>query len=34
VSFKLYKNDNVECTALGTLTLDPGYQQEVAARFS
>jgi hypothetical protein len=30
---KLYKNDEVECSALGTLTLEPGHQQEVAAKF-
>ncbi len=33
VSFKLYKNDTVECTALGTQNLDPGHQQEVTAAF-
>ncbi|HWA86885.1 MAG TPA: hypothetical protein VG710_11725 [Opitutus sp.] len=33
VKFKLFKNDETECTALGTLTLDPGYQQEVTAKF-
>ena len=33
VACKLYKNDETECTALGTLTLDPGHQQEVAAKF-
>lgn len=33
VQFKLYKNDDVECAALGTMTLEPGHQQEVAARF-
>jgi hypothetical protein len=33
VSFKLYKNDDVECTALGVNSLDSGYQQEVAAKF-
>jgi hypothetical protein len=33
IKFKLYKNDEIECTALGTLTLDPGYQQEVTAKF-
>lgn len=30
---KLYKNDELECSALGTLTLDPGHQQEVTAKF-
>ena len=33
VKFKLYKNDDVECTALGPQTLDPGQQQEVTAAF-
>ncbi len=33
ISFKLYKNDDTECAALGTLTLDPGHQQEVTAKF-
>jgi len=33
VACKLYKNDETECTALGTLTLDPGHQQEVSAKF-
>ena len=33
VQFKLYKNDEVECTALGQLSVDPGYQQEVIAAF-
>ncbi|WP_414663358.1 hypothetical protein [Horticoccus sp. 23ND18S-11] len=33
VQFKLYKNDEVECAALGTQSLDPGYQQEVTAGF-
>ena len=33
VKFKLYKNDDLECTALGTQTLDPGQQQEVTATF-
>lgn len=33
VEFKLYKNDDVECTALGTQTVDAGYQQEVTASF-
>ncbi len=30
---KLYKNDEQECTSLGTLTLAPGHQQEVRASF-
>ena len=33
VTFKLYKNDDVECPGLGALTLDAGYQQEVTAKF-
>jgi len=33
VKFKLYKNDEFECAALGALALDPGYQQEVTAKF-
>lgn len=33
LQFKLYKNDDLECTALGTITLEPGHQQEVSARF-
>jgi Na+-transporting NADH:ubiquinone oxidoreductase subunit NqrC len=33
VKFKLYKNDETECAALGTRTLDSGHQQEVTATF-
>jgi hypothetical protein len=33
IEFKLLKNDEIECTTLGTLKLDPGYQQEVTAKF-
>jgi hypothetical protein len=33
VQFKLYKNDDVECAALGAQTLDPGHQQELTATF-
>jgi hypothetical protein len=33
ISFKLYKNDQVECPGLGTLVLQPGHQQEVTAKF-
>jgi hypothetical protein len=33
VKFKIYKNDEAECTALGTQAVDPGYQQEVTAGF-
>lgn len=33
VQFKLYKNDDTECTALGSQSLEPGHQQEVTAAF-
>ncbi len=33
VQFKLYKNDDIECTALGAQSLDPGHQQELTAEF-
>jgi hypothetical protein len=33
VLFKLYKNDDTECTALGHRSLDSGQQQEVTATF-
>jgi hypothetical protein len=33
VHFKLYKNDDAECTALGLQSLDPGHQQELTAAF-
>jgi len=33
LSLKLYKNDEYECTALGTLALQPGHQHEVTASF-
>ena len=33
VKFKLYKNDEVECTALGRQSLDPGHQLEITATF-
>lgn len=33
VKAKLYKNDETECTALGTLTVEPGQQTEVTAAF-
>jgi hypothetical protein len=33
ITARLYKNDEQECTSLGTLTLDPGHQQEVRASF-
>jgi hypothetical protein len=33
ITFKLYKNDEVECTALGKRSVEPGAQQEVTASF-
>jgi hypothetical protein len=30
---RLYKNDEIECTVLGELTLEPGHQAEVTATF-
>ncbi len=33
VRFKLYKNDEAECTTLGTQALDPGHQHEMTAAF-
>jgi hypothetical protein len=33
VKYKLYKNDEIECTALGIQTVDPAHQQEVTATF-
>ncbi|MBL9212844.1 MAG: hypothetical protein JNL92_20450 [Opitutaceae bacterium] len=33
VRFKLYKNDAVECAALGEQSVEPGHQQEVTAAF-
>jgi hypothetical protein len=33
VKFKLYKNDDMECAALGNQTLDSGHQQEITATF-
>lgn len=33
VRFKLYKNDEVECAALGAQSLAPGHQHEVTAAF-
>lgn len=33
VTVRLYKNDQVECLGLGTLTLQPGHQHEVNAGF-
>ena len=33
VKFKLYKNDELECTALGSQSLNPEHQQEITATF-
>jgi hypothetical protein len=33
IEFKLYKNDDLECSALGSQLLEPGLQQEVTAVF-
>jgi hypothetical protein len=33
VKFKLYKNDEAECTALGERSVDPGAQQDLTAAF-
>lgn len=33
IRFRLYKNDELECSALGEQVLDPGYLQEVTASF-
>ena len=33
VSLKLYKNDEVECTAVGEVLLQPGDHREVSATF-
>jgi hypothetical protein len=33
IRVKLYKNDQNECSALGEITLEPGYQAEVTANF-
>ena len=33
VQFKLYKNDELECAALGAQSIEPGHQQEVTAAF-
>lgn len=30
---RLYKNDQIECTALGEITLEPGHHHEVSATF-
>ena len=33
VKFKLYKNDEIECTALGERTIQPGAQEMLTAAF-
>ena len=33
IRFRIYKNDELECSALGEQVLDPGYLQEVTAPF-
>jgi len=33
VKYKLYKNDDIECSALGAQSLDSGHQQEITATF-
>jgi hypothetical protein len=33
VRFKLYKNDEIECTALGERSVAPGAQQDLSASF-
>jgi hypothetical protein len=33
IRFRVYKNDELECSALGEQVLDPGYLQEVTASF-
>jgi hypothetical protein len=33
VKFKLYKNDETECSALGERSVEPGAQQELTASF-
>ena len=33
VKIRLYKNDQVECAALGEITLEPGHHHEVNAAF-
>lgn len=34
IRFKLFKNDEQECSGLGAISLDPGHQQELTASFS
>ena len=33
VKFKILKNDEIECSSLGSQSLDPGHQHEVTAAF-
>jgi uncharacterized protein YoxC len=33
IRFRIFKNDTVECTALGEATVEPGAQQELSASF-
>ena len=33
VSFRIYKNDEVECTSLGERTVEPGAQLDLSASF-
>lgn len=33
IQVRLYKNDQLECTAVGTVTLEPGNQHELTAKF-
>jgi hypothetical protein len=33
VKVRLYKNDQIECAALGEITLEPGHHHEVSAQF-
>jgi hypothetical protein len=33
VQARLYKNDQIECAAVGEITLQPGHQHEVRATF-
>jgi len=33
IAVRLYKNDQVECVSIGTLTLEPGRQRELVATF-
>ena len=34
IQFRIFKNDELECAALGAQTLDPGHQQELMAAFT